>query len=1085
MFDEDWFTGKGDSKGFTSKAIADLRKRKEEEQYSAEILKQEQAKAEDQKKKEEHSKESVFTRAKNVGKGVGNFVKDAAVDLKDTTVGTWQGLGDVARGELASNSLDEITKQRNEMSKRHNKEMNDILGNAEDATKLDAAGKKKWDEFVARSQKETADFEAKVKAGEAQSNEDIATSQKVDAKKTAFAAASTFLNATLVYGAAEAGAKAVGTQVIKGLAKDSIEQMVKTGGTEALEQIIKSGSKDAAEQAVKQLTKEVGKEAADTFLKRAVSKAAPEALMGSAYGAIETGKNNPNATAGDYLKGAAIGGTVGAVIPLAGEAVKKVGGEIVSKIAEKSATGKAAQAIVDEGLTAAERINDTGLKSKINSIFNPIKNLAEETQTAFKNSAGGQYVSKIKQNIMEKRITQMADEAGVKLDMNLVHDIESGKATGEFAQQFRDVADSVRKEATDAGMDLGYRENYVPHIWKQSPEEIQKIAKAKGFNLKAIAEGKRIVPTYQEGIELGLTPKHTNPAKMMADYAANLEKARTNVALFKDLKDQAVLGSKQQPGWKVITAEGFPKQYNGAPMYAPKQVADVINNIYGKSDSLIEKGLRKTAHFNSMWQDIALAGGVPHTPANFFTFSQMMKEGAVGLGQMVTGQPIRGMKTIYSPMVSFMRAFSEKESTQFQLANEKFLTKLADAGAPIQFAEASAKGGIKDAFVWDKMFNQPTFGRFMPNLQLSTAKNVYNNLARKMTSEEAMAATADVMKKMYGITDQMATGRAQGVQDLIGSVGFAPKYRESIINVLGNTIKSLDPRTYGDVSYSLNRRLAAGMGVTFLIYDQLNKQTTGHGMFQNPSGKELSLAIPYGGKDADGNQKVVYIPFMPSFLTLPRAGVDIVRSAAKGDEKGVVQGVSKFASMPLQTGGQLATNQDYFGRPIYIDENTARLTHKEQDTPGQMLKKQGAYLLGQSSPAVVRAGIDAASGKPIEQNLATAGEAPVRFGKFSSASTKDQAYAPGEVTSDFYKTYNPVSAKRRTASAEITALIKAGKPNEARRRAAEFNATLPGKFSELNKKYGNTKAWDPEWDEMMSGLFIRTGERSIEARQRQ
>jgi hypothetical protein len=131
VFDEDWFTGKGDSKGFTSKAIADLRKRKEEEQYSAEILKQEQAKQEQDKQ----------DKRSNLAK-VGGFFKDIGVGIKNDAVGTWQGLGDVARGELASNSLDEITKQRNEMSKRHNKEMNDILGNAEDATKLDAAGNK-------------------------------------------------------------------------------------------------------------------------------------------------------------------------------------------------------------------------------------------------------------------------------------------------------------------------------------------------------------------------------------------------------------------------------------------------------------------------------------------------------------------------------------------------------------------------------------------------------------------------------------------------------------------------------------------------------------------------------------------------------------------------------------------------------------------------------------------------------------------------------------------------------------------------------------------------------------------------------
>ena len=64
--------------------------------------------------------------------------------------------------------------------------------------------------------------------------------------------------------------------------------------------------------------------------------------------------------------------------------------------------------------------------------------------------------------------------------------------------------------------------------------------------------------------------------------------------------------------------------------------------------------------------------------------------------------------------------------------------------------------------------------------------------------------------------------------------------------------------------------------------------------------------------------------------------------------------------MPIQTMSQLANNQDYFGRPIYIDEKTAQLTRKEQDTPSEALKKQGAYLFGQSSPSAVRAVIGAA-----------------------------------------------------------------------------------------------------------------------------
>lgn len=1071
-------TGSGKSKytsPFSEMAIIVSKKKKQSEDAILAAMKQQQ---EADKNTSKENGGNILTKA-------GRFIKDIGVGIKNDAVNAYTGIRDVVEGKSAADSNAKISQELLKRSKEGVKRLQDAMG-----SEYNNPNSPKWQspeikKIIEENNRSINDFKASQTSNIDKNNKQFKEGQDVSAKKTAFAAASTFLNATMVYGAAEAGVKAVGGQIAKNITKDAVGQMIKSGRTEILEQIIKSGSKEAAEQAIKTVAENTSAEVADSLFKQALKKAAPEALMGSAYGAIETGKQNPNATASDYVKGATIGGVVGGAVPLVGEGLKKVSGEIVSKMAEKSASSKAAQAIIDDGLTAAERINDKGVKAKINSIFNPIKNLAEETQQSFKNRAGSEYASKVQANALEKKITQIAEKEGLTLDMNLVDNIEKGTVKGEFADTFRTTLDQIRKDATDAGMDIGYRENYVPHIWKQSPEEIQKIAKSKGFQMQAIAEGKRVVPTYQEGIELGLTPKHTNPAKMVAEYAQNIEKARSNVALFKDLQDQGVLVKGKTPaGWKMITAEGFPKSYQGAPMSAPPEVARVINNIFGKSDSIIDRGLRKTAHFNSLWQDVALAGGVPHTPANFFTFSQMMKETSLGIGQMVTGQPLRGAKTIYSPMAAFVRSFSEKESTKFQMANEQFIQKLAKAGAPINFAEASADSAVKRAFTWDKMFNEPTFGRFMPNLQLGTAKNVYNNLARKMGSEEAMAATADIMKKMYGITDQMATGRAQGVQDLIGSVAFAPKYRESIINVLTNTLKSLSPTTYHDVSYSLNRRLAVGLGATYLIYDQLNKETTGHGMAENPQGKELALAIPYGGKDKDGNQKVVYIPFMPSFLTLPRAAVDMVSGAARGDQQAVVKGASSFASMPIQTMSQLANNQDYFGRPIYIDEKTAQLTRKEQDSPTEALKKQGAYLLGQSSPSAVRAVIGAAQGKPLEQNLAVAGEAPVRFGESSIASTRNKSYSPSEVNNEFYKVYNPANAKRRIVSAEVTSLIKQGKISEARRRANEYNASLNGKFGNVSSKFDGTQAWNSDWNDMIKELIIPTSERSFKAREK-
>lgn len=683
----------------------------------------------------------------------------------------------------------------------------------------------------------------------------------------------------------------------------------------------------------------------------------------------------------------------------------------------------------------------SGAVAKIREIFNPIKNLEGETKQSFVNAAGAQYASASRRTAVVNELRQLAKKTKTKLDLDLARNIEDGTAPDtEFTREFRKMADDLRQEAVDNGIDIGYRENYVPHIWKKSPEQVDQIART--FGMKPRAAGQRIVPTYEEGIAMGLKPKYKDPAEMMGDYVNNIQSARANVALVTDLNKQGLLLEGRPPaGFKSITAEGFPRSATGGQMSAPTQIADIINNIYGSGDSIIEKALGKTARFNSVWQDIALAGGIPKTPANFFTFSQMVKEMTTGVGQTVALHPIQGIKQIYTPLAAFTRSFSKNQTAKFQVANKDFLEDLARRGAPLNFSTHASK--------WDSLFNDPTFGRFMPSMQLGTAKNVYSALEKKVGHDEAMQKTADAMKRLYGITDKLATGRSGAVQDLIGTVGFAPKYRESIVNVLGNTVKSIaDPRTYKDQSYSLNRRLALGMGVTLLAYDQLNRQTTGHGLLQNPEGKELQLAIPYG----DG--KAIYIPFMPSFMTIPRSIVAGVQDVAKGDLGGLGSEVGKMLSMPIQTGTQLVTNRDYFGRPIVNDEKASQETGAPIDSPLDMLKKRGLYVLGQSSPAVVRGGLDYAQGKPLEQVLAGTAEAPVRFGNLYAGSNKDKTLSKGEVSGGFYNVYNVMESQARRKEKDINKDIYGGNGGGSQQTAAQFNDSVDKKFAPFFDKYG-------------------------------
>jgi hypothetical protein len=91
--------------------------------------------------------------------------------------------------------------------------------------------------------------------------------------------------------------------------------------------------------------------------------------------------------------------------------------------------------------------------------------------------------------------------------------------------------------------------------------------------------------------------------------------------------------------------------------------------------------------------------------------------------------------------------------------------------------------------------------------------------------------------------------------------------------------------------------------------------------------------------------------------------------------------------------------------------------------------------------------------------------------------------AHGQKTaSAFYDTYSPVKAQRDAASKEITNLVVQGKINEAKRKADEFNSSLSGKFKGFNDKYGNSDAYNKDWDKMMNQLFISTSDQSFQAR---
>lgn len=668
-------------------------------------------------------------------------------------------------------------------------------------------------------------------------------------------------------------------------------------------------------------------------------------------------------------------------------------------------------------------------------------------------------------------IRSSAQEEGVNLDRAFLDRYQQGAITDpaekRVAQVIKKETDRIFEQQKQIDPSIKYRQDYIPQDYAQPAVEVEDAVN----NLRKTtgSANQRAFRNYQEAGEFGLDPKYDTVDKMVGANAQVAREALGNRDAVEAGLASGLFTANPQKARGLSTIEGF-YDNQGNQLYGSKKVADVINGVMQESTTGVQRAVKKSRELNSLWQDVALAGGIPGTPLNFFTFGQAVKD--------LTSGRVSVVKDLFYSM-------SDKATARRFAENSDFVREMADRGLRLNAnSSLTNEGSNALASFWGKAVNQPTFGRFMPNQYLTVAENTFKKLEKKLGRDEALNIAADTAKKFYGITDEIAKGRDKFTSDAIGSVFFAPKYRESILNTLFNTGRSVvDPRTYGDKSFNMNRRLAAGIAVTAVAYDQLNRQINGHGMMDNRDGQELSLQIPYGEKDEKGNQKVINIPFMPGFMTLPRAAFNAAVAGSKGDGTAVASEAGKTLSMPLKTGTELLTNKDYFSRPIRIDQNVADREGVEADSAAKQLRDTAGYIAGQSSPSWVRAGIGAAKGKPIEEVLATGLEAPVRFGKVINPDTTAYIEVKDTARNALNKNEKAVFDKLYPVGKDIKGEdIKETNPNTKIEKSTllRANQNVFDKVSTMNKdlKAKTGQEIDPvyelPWDKAQSVLWARS-----------
>ena len=656
------------------------------------------------------------------------------------------------------------------------------------------------------------------------------------------------------------------------------------------------------------------------------------------------------------------------------------GGNDLSKV-EKSFSDQlnGMKPVKPEPLVASEikPAETKNIFGKLSESLTPLKHQDTEVRSIFK---------EWNRTILKGKETANAELAALPKEKNGLETIlkyEKGQPT-QSGDRIKKVFDSLFKEAKAKGLDVKYRENYLPQAYADKPEKvrfavaeflhdsavdeliikryldgIQELPKELSTRLKINPSfsKERVFPDYETAMKYGLTPRYTEPAQLAAYYKSELEKTVANKNLVEELLKKGKITTVESAGknWKPLELPFSPKGY-----YAETKLAKMLNGLFRDENNLgFTDTLKKAiANASKTMQEIVLSAGVPKSDVNFFTIGQTIKNITAGDFKAVS---------------AFGRANLNQASANYFKENADTLGKMANQGIDLGGRVgnySTVYQSMKDipglskklGYLWHKAFNEKTFGSFMPQLYTQTFKEAEAKaIAKGMTSAEAERFAGDVTKNFYGLMENV--GRAKGTEDALSAAFFAPKFREGIIRTLANTLKSVTSEIRNP-SFYLNRRLFAGMTLTYAGYNALNKKLSGHYMWENPNGKEFDLEIPMKNGD------VTYIGFMPSFLAFARNMASGVINTAKGDFDTAKQKFGSTLSMPLKLATELWANKDYFDRPIY----------NETDTPALKLKKMAEYAgLSVNHPFLREIYRQLTTDKPLYQSVSEAMELPLKF----------------------------------------------------------------------------------------------------------
>lgn len=190
--------------------------------------------------------------------------------------------------------------------------------------------------------------------------------------------------------------------------------------------------------------------------------------------------------------------------------------------------------------------------------------------------------------------------------------------------------------------ELGFIQDYYQHLWVRDAKHAELFSSP--TTMPATGSGsffkQRKIPTIEEGLAAGLTPKNMDPVQTTLEYIANANRYLTNIdiletALSKGLVQRRSGVKNLPPGWQKLN--GALTERGLTNFYAPEGFAKVYNNYVSKGAQGEFRDLYKGAQFtaNAM---TAFELGLSGFHAGLMGFEGAVSEVARGIEHVFHGE---------------------------------------------------------------------------------------------------------------------------------------------------------------------------------------------------------------------------------------------------------------------------------------------------------------------------------------------------------------------------------------------------------------------------------------------------------------